>query len=228
MASKRQIVPSKTIDSEEFRIERAIDLKARRAGHLEDVTKKLNLVQDLLAGGAIEEEVLRSVDDYEHASHRFVDAHEKYLRFKDDEGMEAVAKESYEKEIERKFLLDVDISEWKFNMKYEKKANAKSSRHSRRSSKTGEDSCSTCSSVKEKRRIVVEARLKTEALEEKQSLERRLEEEEVEFKRRELELEEERKRSKAELARKLEKMTAEIEVKKAAVEFKMEQEELQS
>ena len=86
MASKRQIVPSKTIDSEEFRIERAIDLKARRAGHLGDVTKKLNLVQDLLAGGAIEEEVLRSVDDYEHASHRFIDAHEKYLRFKDDEG----------------------------------------------------------------------------------------------------------------------------------------------
>ena len=182
----------------------------------------------MLAGGAIEEEVLRSVDDYEHASHRFVDAHEKYLRFKDDEGMEAVAKESYEKEIERKFLLDVDISEWKFNMKYETKSNAKSSRYSRRSSKTGEDSCSTRSSVKEKRRIVVEARLKMEALEEKQSLERRLEEEEVEFKRRELELEEERKRSKAELARKLEKMTAEIEVKKAAVEFKMEQEELQS
>ena len=230
MASKRQIVPSKTIDSEEFRIERAIDLKARRAGHLGDVTNKLNLVQDLLAGGAIEEEVLRSVDDYEHASHRFVDAHEKYLRFEDDEGMEAVAKESYEKEIERKFLLDVDISEWKFNMKYETKSNAKSSRYSRRSSKTGEDSCSTRSSVKEKRKIVVEARLKMEALEEKQSLERRLEEEEVEFKRRELELEleEERKRSKAKLARKLEKMTAEIELKKAAVEFKMEQEELQS
>ena len=37
VASKRQIVPSKTIDSEEFRIERAIDLKARRAGHLGDV-----------------------------------------------------------------------------------------------------------------------------------------------------------------------------------------------
>ena len=115
-------------------------------------------------------------------------------------------------------------------MKYETKSNAKSSRYSRRSSKTGEDSCSTRSSVKEKRKIVVEARLKMEALEEKQSLERRLEEEEVEFKRRELELEleEERKRSKAKLARKLEKMTAEIELKKAAVEFKMEQEELQS
>ena len=34
VASKRQIVPSKIIDLEEFRIERAIDLKVRRAGHL--------------------------------------------------------------------------------------------------------------------------------------------------------------------------------------------------
>ena len=175
----------------------------------------------MLAGGASEEEILRSVDDYEHAFHKFVDAHERYLRFEDDEGMVAVAKESYEKEIERKFLLDVDISKWKSNMKYE-------SRHSRRSSKMGKDSCSTRSSIKEKRRIVEEVRLRMEALEEKQSLERRLEEEEVEFKRRELELEEERKRSKAELARKMEKMTPEIELKKAAVELKMEQEELQS
>ena len=119
VVSKRQIVPSKIIDSVEFRIQRAIDLKARKAGHLGDVTKKLNLVQDLLAGGASEEEILRSVDDYEHAFHKFVDAHERYLRFEDDEGMVAVAKESYEKEIERKFLLDVDISKWKSNMKYE-------------------------------------------------------------------------------------------------------------
>ena len=42
MASKRKVVPSKIIDLEEFRIERAIDLKTRRAGHLGDVTKKLN------------------------------------------------------------------------------------------------------------------------------------------------------------------------------------------
>ena len=34
VVGKRQIVPSKIIDSEEFRIERAIDLKVRRAGHL--------------------------------------------------------------------------------------------------------------------------------------------------------------------------------------------------
>ena len=103
------IVPSKIIDSEEFRIERAIDLKTRRAGHLGDATKELNLVKDLLAGGASEEEIFRSVYDYESAFHKFVDVHEKYLPFEDDEGMVAVAKESYEKEIERKFYQQVEI-----------------------------------------------------------------------------------------------------------------------
>ena len=104
VASKRQIVPSKIINSEQFRIVRAIDLKAKRAGHLGDMTKKLNLFQDLLTRRASEEEILLSVDDYEHAFHKFVDAHEKYLQFEDDEEMEAVTKESYKKEIERKFL----------------------------------------------------------------------------------------------------------------------------
>ena len=110
VASKRRIVPSRIIDSEEFMTERAIDLKARRAGHLGDVTKRLNSVRDLIAGGASKEEIFQSVDDYEHAFHKFVDAHERYLRFEGVKGMVALAKESYEKEIERKFLLDVDIS----------------------------------------------------------------------------------------------------------------------
>ena len=79
-------------------------MKAKRAGHLGDMTKKLNLFQDLLTRRASEEEKLLSVDDYEHAFHKFVDAHEKYLQFEDDEEMEAVTKESYKKEIERKFL----------------------------------------------------------------------------------------------------------------------------
>ena len=92
-------MPSKIIDSEEFRIERAIDLKTRTAGQLGDATKELNLVKDLLAGGASQEEIFRAYD-YESAFHKFVDAHEKYLPFEDDEEMVAVAKESYEKEIE--------------------------------------------------------------------------------------------------------------------------------
>ena len=90
----KEIVPSKIIDSEEFRIERAIDLKTRTAGHLGDVQKELNI---------------SFVDDYESAFHKCLDAHETYFPFEDDEGMVAVAKESYEKEIERKFYQQVEI-----------------------------------------------------------------------------------------------------------------------
>ena len=59
---------------------------------------------------------------------------------------------------------------------------------------------SITSSVREKRRILEEARLRVEALEQKQNLERlqEEEEEEAEFKKRELEIAEERERSKAE------------------------------
>ena len=67
-----------------------------------------------------------------------------------------------------------------------------------------------------------------EALEQKQILERLLEEEEAEFRKRELEIAEERERSKAELARKIEKMQVEMEVKKATTDLEIEQEELES
>lgn len=62
----------------------------------------------------------------------------------------------------------------------------------------------TSKSAKKKRKIVEKAQLQMEALEERQNLERRLENEEAEFKKRELEVEEKRKRSKAELTGKLE------------------------
>ena len=66
LSTKRQTVPSKIIDSEEFRIEKAIDLKTRRAGHLGDVTRKLNLVQDHLAGvqGSRVAAVVRALDTF--------------------------------------------------------------------------------------------------------------------------------------------------------------------
>ena len=194
----RQKVPLKAVDQDEVRIERAIDMKARRAGHLGDVRKRLNFVQSLLSKGASVEEVIQNVECYERAFRKFVDAHKTYLRFEDNEGMINVANESYEKEKENKFLFNVELSTWKSKMKSASKAMSK------------------------------EARLRVEALEPKQSLEHRLEEEEAEFKKRELEIAEERGRSKAELARKIEKMQVEMEVKKAAVDLEIEQEELQS
>ena len=134
-------------------------MKARRAGHLEC---------------------------YERAFRKFVDAHETYLSFEVNKGMTNVANESYKREKENKFLLDVELSTWKSKMKGATKAMSKSDHKSRRSSKTGRSSIS--SSVREKRRILEEARLRVEALEQKQILERLLEEEEAEFKKKELEI----------------------------------------
>ena len=125
------------------------------------------------------EEVIQNVKCYERAFRKFVDAHETYLRFEDNEGMTNVANESCEKEKENKFLLDVELSTWKSKMKGTTKAMSRSDHKSRRSSKTGR--ISITSSVREKRRILEEARLRVEVLEQKQSLERLLEEEEAEF-----------------------------------------------
>ena len=60
--TSRQRVPSKVMDSEEVRIERAIDLKAKRAGHLGDVMRRrLKFVQGLLFEHASKHEVMKGV-----------------------------------------------------------------------------------------------------------------------------------------------------------------------
>ena len=124
-------MPSKALGQDEVRIESAIEMKARRARHLGDVRKKLNLVQSLLSEGASVEEVIQNVECYERAFRKFVDAHETYLRFKVNEGMINVANESYAKEKENKFLLDVELSTWKSKMKSATKAMSKSDHKSR-------------------------------------------------------------------------------------------------
>ena len=105
--TSRQRKPSKLLDSEEVRIERAIDLKAKRAGHLGDVRKRLKFFQGLLSKHTSEQGVIQGVVDYEGAFHKFVDAHKTYLRFEDDEEMRNVANESYKKEKECKFLFNL-------------------------------------------------------------------------------------------------------------------------
>ena len=63
----RQKVPSKAVDQDEVRIERVIDMKVRRAGHLGDVRKRLNFVQSLLSKGVSVEEVIQNMECYERA-----------------------------------------------------------------------------------------------------------------------------------------------------------------
>ena len=55
------------------------------------------------------EEVIQNVECYERAFRKFVHAHETYLSFEVNEGMINVGKESYKKEKENKFLLDVEL-----------------------------------------------------------------------------------------------------------------------
>ena len=60
-------MPSKAVDQDEVRIERVIDMKVRRAGHLGDVRKRLNFVQSLLSKGVSVEEVIQNMECYERA-----------------------------------------------------------------------------------------------------------------------------------------------------------------
>lgn len=83
------------------------------------------------------EEVIQNVECYECRFRKFADAHETYLRLKVNEGMINMANESYEKEREDKFRLDVELSTWKSKMKSATKAMSKSDHKSRgRSSMT--------------------------------------------------------------------------------------------
>ena len=68
-------VLSKLLDSEKVRIERAIDLRAKRAGHLGDERKRLKFFHGLLSEDTSEQGVIQGVVDYEGAFHKFVDAH---------------------------------------------------------------------------------------------------------------------------------------------------------
>jgi len=119
------------MDSEDVRSERAIDLQAKTAGHLGDLRKRLRFLQRLISEHASEGEVIQGVDDYERALRRFVDAHETYLKFEDNEEMVNTLNESYEKEKENKFLFDVELNTWKLKMKHNTKGMLRSVHKSR-------------------------------------------------------------------------------------------------
>ena len=149
----------------------------------------MKFVQGLLSEHANKQAVIQGIEDYEHAFQKFVDAHETYLRFQCDEGMRHVANESYKTEKKWKLLLEVELSTRKFKVKHHTKGISKSVHKSHRLSKTGRRSSgSSLSSVREKQRLFEEACLKVEALEQRQTLGRQLEEREDEFKKRELEI----------------------------------------
>lgn len=75
----RPRVPSRYLYEPEVRVEKAVDLKRRRAGHLGDVTTKMRRARELMEKGVKEEELSVNVSRLETAFHKFVDAHEAYL-----------------------------------------------------------------------------------------------------------------------------------------------------
>ena len=98
----RTKVSSKTL-SEEVNAERAVHAKHQRAGHLGELRKGRNVVQDLIAGPGVQiPEVEDAVERYEEAFHNFVSSHENYLRYEVDEEMRALMIDSYDNQRDMK------------------------------------------------------------------------------------------------------------------------------
>ena len=104
--------PNKVVDEAEVLVERALDLKRRRAGHLGEERKRLNRVYELVDEDAnrLQDEVSTNLKDYETGFHRFVVAHKKYLQCEDNEDNRAVAEESYDMEKQSNFRTDVFLN----------------------------------------------------------------------------------------------------------------------
>ena len=195
-----------------------------RAAHLGEARKRINRVYELMEYDASEDEVQVSLNYYEIAFHKFVDAHKAHLQIEDRKEIIALAKENYEKEKQSKFLLKVDIIKRRSKIKLVSKKSKFSSK-SNRSVRSGTSLASSKSSAREKRKILEETKLKIKVLEEKQNLECRIEKEEAVFKRKELQIEEERSRRRAKWSRKVDILEVGLEMKKATVPMELSMEE---
>ena len=86
MKETRTKAPNKILNEEEINAEKAVHAKRQRAGHLGELRKRRNVVQDLITNPGIEAtEVEEGVARYEEAFRNFVSSHDNYLRYEDDE-----------------------------------------------------------------------------------------------------------------------------------------------
>ena len=205
------------------RREKAVQLRRQRAGHLGDVKKKFQVVKQLLNDDIDLETINRELQSYERAFFEFVNIHEQYLEFEDDETIKGLMIESYENQRDLKFEIellfkksntgrDADISlhvSGEFGSKI-----VSSKEGSRVSSRTN---------VSSSRRMVEEANLKIKELHQRQIIERQLEKTEADYERHTREMEQEKKFKKAELERKLEVLKAESKLKRAVTFLELEE-----
>ena len=114
----RTNVPSKTLNEEEVNDERAVHAKHQRAGHLRELRKRRNVVQDLITGPGVQlPEVEDAVERYEEAFHNFVSSHENCLRYEVDEEMRALMIDSYDNQRDLKLQSDVLVNDWRAKTK---------------------------------------------------------------------------------------------------------------
>ena len=205
------------------RREKAVQLRRQRAGHLGDVKKKFQVVKQLLNDDIDLETINRELQSYERAFFEFVNIHEQYLEFEDDETIKGLMIESYENQRDLKYEIellfkksntgrDADISlhvSGEFGSKI-----VSSKEGSRVSSRTN---------VSSSRRMVEEANLKIKELHQRQIIERQLEKTEADYERHTREMEQEKKFKKAELERKLEVLKAESKLKRAVTFLELEE-----
>ena len=211
------------LDEQNIRRERALQLRRQRAGHLGDVRKKCSAVKELLNEDTNIEVLNREVESYERAFCKFVDIHEQYLTFEDDETIKSLQIESYENQRDLKYGLELTIKRLNKERGELASLEAAASLHSHSGKSKKSSRASTKMTTNSGRIQVEEANLKMKELHQRQVIERQLERTETDYKRRLGEMEEGKRSEKAELQRRLEMLKAETELERAVTLLRFEE-----
>ena len=132
-------------------------------------------MQDLITNPGIKAtEVEEGVARYEEAVRNFVSSHDNYLRYEDDEEKISLTYDNYDSQRDMKLQLDIFVSEWREKKKREGRPPSVYN-FSQVSARSVKSSALSAISVKERKRLMEEAKLEIRALKEKQELQRELE-----------------------------------------------------
>ena len=173
-----------------------------------ELRKRRNVVQDFITNPGIKlTEVKEGVARYEKAFCNFVSSHDNYLPYEDDEEKIALTNDSYDSQRDMKLQLDILVGEWREKKKRELRPLSEYN-FSQVSARSVKSSALSAISVKERKKLMEEAKLEIRALKEKQELQRELERVE---------------KGKAELNRKLELVDAKTKLQQTEIDLMLEQ-----
>ena len=128
--------------NEEARVDKVLQAKHQRSGHLGELRKLRNYVQDLIESTITREAELEDAfARYEEAFHNFVDSHDNYLRFEEDVEKKELMIDSYENQRDLKLQLDTLVRKWR--VKGQRASPPSESCFSLRSGKSGKSNASS-------------------------------------------------------------------------------------